>query len=69
MIWRAFECFRGSLLWCQRMPLGRCLLTLAFLVPLAGWQAPDPESAWHSDYAKALAEARQTGKPIFAVFT
>jgi hypothetical protein len=27
----------------------------------------NPEVAWHSDYAKALAEARQTGKPLFIV--
>jgi hypothetical protein len=51
------------------MPLGRCLVTLAFLLPLAGWQSADPEPPWHTDYAKALAEARSTGKPIFAVFT
>jgi hypothetical protein len=50
------------------MDLGRLLIGIAFLAPLAGWQA-DPEAAWQTDYAKALAEARQTGKPIFAVFT
>jgi hypothetical protein len=26
------------------------------------------DAAWHTDYAKALAEARQTGKPLFVVF-
>jgi hypothetical protein len=48
------------------MLLGHCLITLAFLVPQP---SPDPEAAWQTDYTKALAEARQSGKPIFAVFT
>jgi hypothetical protein len=50
------------------MPSGRILVILAFLTPLCV-QQPDPESVWQTDYAKALAEARTTGKPIFAVFT
>jgi hypothetical protein len=28
-----------------------------------------PEGAWHDDYAKALAEAKQTGKLLFVVIT
>jgi hypothetical protein len=54
----------------QYMPFGRWLATFVLMIPVAGWQTPaDPEAAWQTDYAKALAEARQTGKPIFAVFT
>jgi hypothetical protein len=26
------------------------------------------DAAWHTDYDKALAEARQSGKPLFVVF-
>jgi hypothetical protein len=26
------------------------------------------DAAWHTDYAKAIAEARQSGKPLFVVF-
>jgi hypothetical protein len=53
----------------QRMAFGSYLAALTFLVPFPGWQAADPEPPWHTDHAKALAEARHTGKPIFAVFT
>jgi len=31
-------------------------------------QPPATEPSWHTDYAKALAESRQSGKPIFALF-
>ena len=31
-------------------------------------QQPAAEPPWHTDYAKALAAARQSGKPIFALF-
>jgi hypothetical protein len=26
------------------------------------------DAAWHTDYSKALAEARQIGKPLFVTF-
>jgi hypothetical protein len=29
----------------------------------------DGQSPWHTDYAKALAEARRSGKPLFVVIT
>jgi hypothetical protein len=51
------------------MAIGRCFITLTLILPVAGWQAAAPEPPWHDDHAKALAEARATGKPIFAVFT
>jgi hypothetical protein len=53
----------------QHMRSGRSLVILTFLVPLVGWQSADPEPPWHTDYAKALADARKSGKPLFAVFT
>jgi hypothetical protein len=40
-------------------------LTLAYLLP-ASQDGPGP---WDTDYAKALAEARRTGKPLFVVIT
>jgi hypothetical protein len=27
-----------------------------------------PDAAWHTDYAKGLAQARETGKPLLIVF-
>lgn len=39
------------------------LLTLALAGPLAA-QAP----AWHTDLARARADARKAGKPLFVVF-
>jgi hypothetical protein len=30
--------------------------------------ARNPDAAWHTDYAKALEEARKTGKPLFVTF-
>ena len=35
---------------------------------LSAGQQPAAEPSWHTDYAKALAESRQSGKPIFALF-
>jgi hypothetical protein len=40
-------------------------LTLACLLPAS----PNGPGPWHTDYAKALAEARRTGKPLFVVIT
>ena len=45
--------------------------TTALLVAgccLFAGQQPAAEPPWHTDYAKALAESRQSGKPIFALF-
>jgi hypothetical protein len=41
-------------------------LTLTALPVPASADDPGP---WHTDYAKALAEARRSGKPLFVVFT
>jgi hypothetical protein len=41
-------------------------LTLTALLVPASADGPGP---WHTDYAKALAEARRSGKPLFVVFT
>jgi hypothetical protein len=53
------------------MPLARSAalsMTLA-LSTLTAWPDLSDEPTWYTDYAKALAQARQTGQPIFAVFT
>jgi hypothetical protein len=43
-------------------------LTLACCCLVGGGQDLRPQdAAWHSDYAKALAESRQSGKPLFIV--
>jgi hypothetical protein len=41
-------------------------LTVACLVLPA---SPDGQSPWHTDFTKALAEARRSGKPLFVVIT
>jgi hypothetical protein len=53
------------------MPSARS--TLALLAPvlvcaISAWLGP-PAQPWHTDFAKALAEARQTGKPVFVTIT
>jgi len=56
------------------MRLGyRLAITLAVVVACcclaSAWQdIRSPDAAWHIDYGKALAEARQSGKPLFVVF-
>jgi hypothetical protein len=52
--------FLGSL---RHLVMG---LTLTALLVPASADGPGP---WHTDYAKALAEARRSGKPLFVVFT
>ena len=39
-----------------------CLIVLACIAPLSAQQG---ELYWHNNYEDALAEAKQTGKPIF----
>ena len=41
-------------------------LTLTALLLPASADGPGP---WHTDYAKALAESRRSGKPLFVVIT
>jgi hypothetical protein len=53
--------------------LYRLTATLAVVITCCGFAGGHQEvrladAAWHTDYAKALAEARQTGKPLFVVF-
>jgi hypothetical protein len=51
-------------------PLAPVLFALVLLVgPPAGLPAKEkPESRWLTDYDKARATARESGKPIFLVF-
>ncbi|MEM9281285.1 MAG: hypothetical protein AAGA96_05615 [Verrucomicrobiota bacterium] len=55
------------------------LSLLASFPPLAGASAPESEAAqtveelksmlhWHHSYEEALAEAKETGKPLFVEF-
>jgi hypothetical protein len=53
------------------MPQGMIWLVLVLCV-FAPWRAlfcQPPEPVWNTDYPKALAEARRTGKPLFVVIT
>ncbi len=43
-------------------------VAVAFCCLVSGGQdLRKPDAAWHDSYAKGLAEARQTGKPLFVV--
>jgi hypothetical protein len=49
--------------------LAALVLLLLPAAALAQGKRPDPaQYGWHTDYDKARAEARRTGKPIFLVF-
>ena len=44
-----------------------CLIAAVVGLSLAGELSAQP-AAWRTDYAKAKAEAKRTGKPLFVVF-
>jgi hypothetical protein len=50
--------------------LSPCHLVMSLIVACLVLPASsDGQSPWRTDYAKALAEARQSGKPLFVVIT
>lgn len=56
-------------------PLHLACLGLMLVLPMVATQEPKPATLaqqamldWHDDYASALEEAQETGKPIFLEF-
>jgi hypothetical protein len=52
----------------NRVLAGLALLLLPALAPAAPPKIDPAKYGWHTDYEKATAEAKRTGKPIFLVF-